>query len=180
MEIATQTVNLTSILTNLNSSVTNYNNTSDICIEQNVLPSQINSNPSNDDEQNNDTVLIANQSLNSKNNNGHCITDGIPCNSNNATDMGDNVHDSEAIQSIKISDTVDDTSKVDANIVDDRNTEITVKCDGNALPTDTSELTAIGKTHTETDSMVAMDETDSANRHPPTENINGPTNDFCV
>lgn len=165
VEIATQTVNLTNILTNLNSSVTNYNNTSDICIEE--IQTQIASNALNA----NDSISNANQSHNSKN--GHCVTDGISTN-NNKTDSV--AHDTQPHHATEICDD-DESSIIDTNTLDSTNMEATVKMDCKAVTMDACESTEITKLHTEND---ATDEIDPGSRMTATEAINGPTSDFRV
>lgn len=167
VEIATQTVNLTNILTNLNSSVTNFNNTSDICIEETQTQTQIASNTLNAD----DSISNANQSHNSKN--GHCVTDGISTN-NNKTDSV--AHDTQTHHATEICDD-DESSIIDTNTSDSTNIEATVKIDCKAVAMDACESTEITKLHTEND---ATDETDSGSRMPATDAINGPTSDFRV
>lgn len=173
VEIATQTVNLTNILTNLNSSVTNYNNTSDICIEetqtptQTSTPTQIASNTLNAD----DSISNANQSHNSKN--GHCVTDGISTNNNKTDSVG---HDTQTHHATEICDD-DESSIIDTNTLDSTNMEATVKIDCKAVAMDACESIEITKLHTEND---ATDETDSGSRMSATDAINGPTSDFRV
>lgn len=180
VEIATQTVNLTNILTNLNSSVINYNNTSDICIEQTAPPMQMTSNTLNDEQNEPDT--IPNQLHNTKNNNGHCITDGASKNNYNnnsiADDNDDGSHDSQMCHATEIAE-IDDNSGIDTHTLDSTNTDATVKFECNALATiDACDTTTIAKAHAENDTVI--DDTEHGNRHPETENVNGPTNDFHV
>lgn len=104
VEIATQTMNLTNILTNLNGSLTNSNNTSEPCSEQNVSPTTSTTPPpppqptlsspppppipSQLTKLSDDPLDVNHhhQSSNSKSNNGHCIRTDSNAKNNDAGD----------------------------------------------------------------------------------------------
>lgn len=191
MEIATQTVNLTNFLTNLNSSLTNCNNTSEPNSEQMVSPTIISPTtmtPLNEEHQQLnqiDTHEHQSQSHNlTKSNNGHCIVDGTP--NDNVNDDGTQVtplHHTYEITDID-GDSVHDTYQDDST-----NSDSILKHDSSASVTEivtTIEPTMVittGKisTTTETD-PTTTDDTDLGKNHTTTDasGINGPANDLRV
>lgn len=193
MEIATQTVNLTNFLTNLNSSLTNCNNTSEPNSEQMVSPTIISPTkitPLNEEQQQQpnqiETLDHQSQSHNlTKSNNGHCIVDGTP---------NDNVNDDETQvtplhHTYEITD-IDGDSVIDMYQDDSTNSDLVLKHDSSASVTaitTTIEPTMVittGKitTTTENDSTTT-DDTDLGKNHTTTSDasgINGPVNDLRV
>lgn len=181
VEIATQTVNLTNILTNLNSSATNWNNTSEANSEQIISPPILSPSKSNDD-----LPDATNQSHNAKNNNGHCIIDGNS-NADVNADANTNVNEGIIIETtttplhhpLEIAD-IDAGSMMDTHQGDSTNADIIVKHDfeTNATVTMASEPIT-GKTLTESETTTT-DETDLSKKHTSPDVVNGPANDLRV
>lgn len=174
VEIATQTVNLTNFLTNLNSSVSNCNNTSEASSEQIISPTVLSPNKSNDDPHD-----ASNQSHNAKSNNGHCIIDG-----NSTADVNANegiitqvtpLHHPLEIAAI------DAGTMIDTYQGDSTNTDVIAKHDieSNVSVTVACEATFVGKTTSESETTTT-DETELAKQLVSTDVINGPANDLRV
>lgn len=200
VEIATQTVNLTSVLTNLNSSVTNSNNTSEPCSEQIVSPTILSPNKMNDV-----AADVIHQSYNQKSNNGHCIIDDT--NDDDDDDMNDEskIHISQVqhqqattpvsaakefpqqnVSSVTEAQTTDITH-MDGVLKHDTNTFVTTADIGETVVTVTStsmptsiptDIAAVVKTPTDTDSTA--DETEITKKHASIDGTNGPANDVRV
>lgn len=198
VEIATQTVNLTSVLTNLNSSVTNSNNTSEPCSEQIVSPTILSPNKMNDV-----TADVIHQSYNQKSNNGHCIIDDT--NDDDDDDMNDesahisqvqhqhasSVSASQEVSELNVSSVTEaqttDIMNMDGVLKHDTNTLVTAADIGETVVTVTSTSTptsipttvaAVVKTTTDTDSTA--DETEITKKHASIDGTNGPANDVRV
>lgn len=165
VEIATQTVNFTNILTNLNSCATNCTNTSELNSEQ-MVSSSITSPIKLIDEQHD----VLNQTLNPRNINGHCIVDG-----NSNTNMNDDViqvtpsHHSFGMAEIDAGSIINSYQGVSTN------SEIILKHDSSASVTETCKS---NKTHTERE--LIADETDLGTKHVSIDGVNGPANDLRV
>lgn len=184
VEIATQTVNLTNILTNLNSSVTNCNNTSkpngdQQMVSMTMISSSITTMPLPEEKQHEpDAVVHQSQLHNPKNNNGHCIIDGTPNPPNDdVTQVAPLLH-----HTFEIAD-IDAGPIIDTYQADSTNSDIVLKHDSSASVTDiTVELTTTAKTPIENDTTATTDDTDLGKKHAATDasGINGPANDLRV
>lgn len=168
VEIATQTVNLTNFLTNLNSSVTNRNNnSSEASSEQVILPAK-----SNDDSHD-----ATNQTHNAKSNNGHCIID-----SNSTADVNANAGINIQVTPLHHPLDIAADTMIDTYQGDSTNADVITKndFDSNAPTAEACEATfVLGKTSAECETTT-MDETDLAKQHTSTDVINGPANDLRV
>lgn len=152
VEIATQTVNLTNILTNLNSSVAICNDTSEPCTDQTMSPT---TNTARNDDQRN----ASNQLHSAKSNNGHCIIDD---HSNNDAEDGNTQRLPVQI----------DKSDADADsIIDSHQTDC-------AITPKIEDSTTLTQDCQQTDRNA--DETDVGRKHASTDGINGPANNLRV
>lgn len=173
-------MNLTNILTNLNSSVTISNNTSEPCSEQIVSPTIPTPTKLCDEP----LDASAHQSHHPKNNNnGHCIIDD---NSNNDIDDDDD-DDDNATESPAQQQPQDTTTATNAGSMTDTyptetiNSDVMLKHDASASVTEIGDIVATTKSHTETTMTDSTaDDTDIGKRHASTDAVNGPSNDVRV
>lgn len=207
VEIATQTMNLSNVLTNFNSNLTSSNNTSDPCSVQNVSPTTsiapsapVVATQSPLNKFNDDPLYV--QSSNPKNNNGHCIrTDSNENNRHTDDEVHHQLPEMCCVSVLSLPETIDDANAPDAIIntddsiggKDDDNddnsgghvtlqqhfnpNEITVS---NVDETPIVTTTSAKTSPTEADSSV--DESlDISKNHTSTDGINGkPANDLRV
>lgn len=174
VEIATQTVNLTNILTNLNNSVTNCNNTSDPNCEQIVSPTTILLSPTktqNDEK--------CDQLSNSKtNNNGHCIIDD---NSNDDRKQLNEMHHS--LEMVDVDALAIDAYQGDGKIVDEHvklvDSVTEIPCEINIIGKTSTTESDITTTTTTADGDTDLTTT-TTKKHTSTDGINGPSNDLRV
>lgn len=192
VEIATQTVNLTNILTNLNSSVTNMSEPKN---EPTILSTNTSPTKLTEDLQQCDAL---NQAYNPKSNNGHCIIDGNP---NSILNDGGCITQMQSLHhSLEIAD-IDDvsTSMLDTYHGDSIHSNIVLKHDSSAsVPEACASSTDIGRipeknevtastaaapppTTTATATTTVIEETDIGKKHvTTTDGLNGAANDLHV
>lgn len=195
VEIATQTVNLTNILTNLNSSTTNCNNTSGTNSEQMISPPILSPSILSPTKSHDDSHDATNQSHNAKSNNGHCIIDGnsnADVNDANANANADANADTNANEGIIIQKPamplhdpleiahIDAGSMMDTHDGDNTNADAIVKHDFETsatvtMPTQPSTSKASIESETTT-----TDDTDRTKKHTSADVVNGPANDLRV
>lgn len=142
VEIATQTMNLSNVLTNFNSNLTNSNNTSEPCSDQNISPTTsitpsappMAVSPLNMQFDDDPLHVQSSKSSNSKSNNGHCIrTDYINANNRDTDDKAPVAHHISEVHHqspevcgggvvhIGIPETIDDANATDLIVKTDDN-----------------------------------------------------------
>lgn len=168
VEIATQTVNVTGVLTNLNSSVTNSSNTSEPCGEQNELPIKLNV----------ESADSIHQPYNQKNN-GHCIFDG---NSNNGNSHVIQEHQSDDGEEEPNDDDdkvsgINESAGLETQIPDAITNTDGLKHGMNDSVT-TTDINEDVETPIETDSTA--DDMDIGKKSATIDGTNGPANDLRV
>lgn len=142
VEIATQTMNLSNVLTNFNSNLTNSNNTSEPCSDQNISPTMsmtptappMAASPLNLQFNDDPLHVQSSKSSNSKSNNGHCIRTDSNANNRDADDEAPVAHHISEVHhqspevcgagvQIGIPETIDDANATDVIVTPDDNND---------------------------------------------------------